>query len=68
MAMGWLKGDDCVKNGKRLSRHQKLVLFCHGLNPSEWLISKKLPHVWVLVHRKRNQVTTLRFDDDPSAG
>lgn len=57
-----------MKNGKRLSKQQKFVLACHGLNPSDWLISKKLPDVWVLVHRTKNQVISLRFDGAPSAG
>ncbi|WP_035294809.1 DUF6906 family protein [Brevibacillus thermoruber] len=51
-----------MKNGKNLTRTQKLVLLSRGLDPKERLISKKLPDMWLLVHRRTNRTFELWFD------
>ncbi|MGN7472461.1 MULTISPECIES: DUF6906 family protein [Brevibacillus] len=48
-----------MKNGKNLTRTQKLVLLSCDLNPKDWLLSKKLPDMWLLVHRRTKQTLAL---------
>ncbi|MGQ7279992.1 DUF6906 family protein [Brevibacillus thermoruber] len=55
-----------MKNGKNLTRTQKLILLSRDLNPKEWLISKKLPEMWLLVHRRTNRTFELWFDKTSS--
>ncbi|WP_376717839.1 DUF6906 family protein [Brevibacillus aydinogluensis] len=55
-----------MKNGKNLTRTQKLILLSRDLNPKEWLISKKLPDMWLLVHRRTNRTFELWFDRTPT--
>lgn len=43
-----------MKNGKCLTKAQKLFLNEHHLNPGNWLISKNTSTEMVLVHRYTN--------------
>ncbi|WP_416358701.1 DUF6906 family protein [Brevibacillus thermoruber] len=56
-----------MKNGKNLTRTQKLVLLSRDLNPKEWLLSKKLPDMWLLVHRRTNQTLALSLNSSSDA-
>ncbi|MGN7472476.1 DUF6906 family protein [Brevibacillus brevis] len=56
-----------MKNGKNLKRTQKLVLLSRNLNPKEWLISKKLPDMWLLVHRRTKQTLALSLNSSSDA-
>ncbi|MFS0557260.1 DUF6906 family protein [Brevibacillus borstelensis] len=56
-----------MKNGKNLTRTQKLVLLSRNLNPKEWLISKKLPDMWLLVHRRTKQTLALSLNSSSDA-
>ena len=40
-----------MKNGKRLTRSQKLLVASRRLDPNNWLVCKALPHELHLVHR-----------------
>ena len=40
-----------LKNGKRPTRAQKLLMVQRGLDPGEWLVHKALPGELHLVHR-----------------
>ncbi|MDE8676423.1 DUF6906 family protein [Priestia aryabhattai] len=41
-----------MKNGKRPSKAQKVRMSEEGLNPSEWLVVKNLPHKLEIVNRR----------------
>uniref|UniRef100_UPI00406D318D DUF6906 family protein n=1 Tax=Brevibacillus sp. FSL K6-2834 TaxID=2954680 RepID=UPI00406D318D len=61
------KGVVTVKNGKNLTRTQKSVLLSRDLNPKEWLVSKKLPDKWLLVHRRTKQTLALSLNRSSDA-
>jgi len=41
-----------MKQGKRLTRKQKIVLKDNGLNPDNWLAIKNLPQVLHVVNKE----------------
>ena len=41
-----------MKNGKKLTKAQKILLAENGLDPAEWLRVKDLPRLIQVVHRK----------------
>lgn len=45
-----------MKNGKRPTVSEMQHIASHGLNSSEWLISKKQNSKWTLLHRESKQV------------
>lgn len=40
-----------MKNGKKPTRNQKIMLKSHGLIPDNWLIVKNLPNSLLIVSR-----------------
>ncbi|MFJ7662983.1 DUF6906 family protein [Lysinibacillus sp. NPDC097162] len=40
-----------MKQGRNLTRQQKIYLKSLRLNPDNWLISKKLKNKWLIIHR-----------------
>lgn len=48
-----------MKNGKRLSRDQKIMLTEAGKNPADYLIVKDLPGEMTLLNRKTGEQETL---------
>ena len=48
-----------MKNGKRLSRDQKIMLTEAGKNPADYLIAKDLPGEMTLLNRKTGEQETL---------
>ncbi|MGM0806488.1 MAG: DUF6906 family protein [Bacillota bacterium] len=40
-----------MKNGKKPNRQQQVLIENNGLNPTEWLIFKKVAKEFHLVHR-----------------
>lgn len=47
-----LKGGDGLKNGKRLTRAQKIMLSSSGLLPANYLVVKDQQHSMILLNRK----------------
>ncbi len=54
------KGVSPVKQGLSLTRKQKIHIASLRLNPDNWLISKKLPNSWLLIHRKTGKPRTIK--------
>ncbi|WP_167397355.1 DUF6906 family protein [Lysinibacillus mangiferihumi] len=44
-----------MKNGKKLTVYQRNYLHSLGLNPNEWLLSKKTNIEWVLIERSSGE-------------
>lgn len=44
-------GDGALKNGKKLTRDQKIMLTKAGWDPAAWLCVMDLPNSLILVHR-----------------
>lgn len=40
-----------MKNGKKPTRREKLLIAAAGSNPNDWLVTKRLPHTLHLQHR-----------------
>lgn len=40
-----------MKHGKAPTRRQKIAITEIGLDPADWLVTKKLTHVLEIVHR-----------------
>lgn len=49
-----LKGGDLMKNGKKLTKREKMHVKSYSLNPENWLVSKKGNGQMYLVHRYTN--------------
>jgi hypothetical protein len=49
-----------MKNGKRPTRHQKGALVKAGLNPNNWLVTKKITGQIHLVHRDTGNTRVLQ--------
>lgn len=49
-----------MKQGLSLTRKQKIHIASLRLNPDNWLISKKLPNSWLLIHRKTGKPRTIK--------
>ena len=45
-----------MKNGKNLTRNEKVYISTFRLQPANWLISKKTSKNWLLVHRNTGTV------------
>lgn len=48
-----------MKNGKKPSREQKLLIGKYRLNVENWLVVKNLPSELLIVHRHTNNLRTL---------
>ncbi|WP_420842697.1 DUF6906 family protein [Fervidibacillus albus] len=51
-----------MKNGKRPTRKEKIVMNKYHLNPNNWLISKRHNGMLILVHRYTNSVRQIPKD------
>ena len=51
-----------MKNGKRLTRKEKITVSKYHLNPNNWLISKRNGDMLTLVHRYTNTVKEIPKD------
>ncbi len=49
-----LNGGDLMKNGKKLTKREKIHVKSYSLNPENWLVSKKENGQMCLVHRYTN--------------
>lgn len=49
-----------MKNGKRPTRQQKLIIKAKGLNLENWLVSKNTPDALMLVRRHTNSTRTIK--------
>lgn len=49
-----------MKNGKLLTRKEKVLLKNEGFNPKEWLRIKKAAEYLEFVHRTNGKILTLR--------
>lgn len=54
-----LKGGVFVKNGKKLTKREKMHLKSYSLNPDNWLVFKKADGEMHLVHRYTNTKRTI---------
>lgn len=50
-----------MKNGKRPTRKQKILIKQRGLNPENWLVMKNLPKEMHIVHRVTGKTKVLVF-------
>lgn len=46
-----------MKHGQRPSRYQRRFIEEHGLNATDWLITKDTPELMELVHRYSDKTT-----------
>lgn len=49
--MDKLEGGDFMKNGKKLTKREKMHIKSFSLNPENWLVFKKVDGEMHLVHR-----------------
>ncbi len=54
-----LRGGDSMKNGKKLTKREKMHLKLYSLNPESWLVFKKVDGELHLVHRYTNTTRTI---------
>ncbi|MGE7942798.1 DUF6906 family protein [Lysinibacillus xylanilyticus] len=48
-----------MKQGRNLTRQQKIHIASFRLNPDNWLISKKLVGSWLIIHRQSGKTRTI---------
>lgn len=48
-----------MKNGKKPTRNQKMLIREHGLSPFNWLVVKNLGESLELVHRETGMTRTI---------
>lgn len=51
-----------MKQGKRPTRKQKLIIEAANYNPDDWLVTKNLPGELHLEHRDTGQGKVLKFE------
>ncbi len=53
------KGGNFVKQGRNLTRQQKIYIASFRFNPNNWLISKKEADRWLIIHRETGRSRTI---------
>ncbi|WP_080647674.1 DUF6906 family protein [Lysinibacillus sphaericus] len=54
-----IKKGDSKKQGRNLTRQQKIHIASYRLNPDNWMISKKLADEWLIIHRLTGRSRTI---------
>ena len=62
-----MKGGDGLKNGKRPSRAQKIMLNASGLDPRKYLVVKSQQHSMILLNRETGQTEDFTMDERRNA-
>lgn len=44
-----------MKNGKRLTKKEKIHISTYKLNPENWLMVKKMSDMWIIVNKISNK-------------